>query len=819
VIQPGAGSVAVSNSVSPIASPRRALLDKYCVTCHNGRLRTAGLTLDKIDVENISASAEVLEKIVRKVRSGDMPPPGLPRPDQTTLKAFAAALEAALDREAAVKPNPGRVAVHRLNQIEYTNAIRDLLALDIDGRSLLGTDDAGATGFDNMADALPVSPALLERYMVVARKISRLAVGDTAILPVFETYAVPDTLVQEERTSEDLPIGSHGGIAVHHRFAVDGEYEIKIRLQRQVYGYLIGMGRPHPLEVRLDGKLIKVLIAGGAPGKPAPASFAGNIPGDAEWELYMHNADDALDFRFHAHAGTRVVGISFADANAQPEGVAQPLQTEAFGLRFNERYEGQPGVKSVSIGGPFKVEGPGDTPSRRRLFICRPTNSAGENPCAKQILSTVARRAFRRPVTDTDIEPLLKLYETQRKQGNFETGIEFALQSILSDPDFLFRIERDPPKSGVGSVYRLSDIELASRLSFFLWSSIPDDELLDLAAREQLRVPQILAQQLRRMLADPRANMLADNFVSQWLGLTKLKGSVPDPGEFPGFNESLRNAFQQETRLFIESQLQEDRSVVDLLTANYTYVNEQLARHYGISNVYGDGLRRITFNDGIRGGLLGQASILTVTSYANRTSPVVRGKWLLENLLGSPPPPPPPNVPSLPETSASGSPKSVRERMEEHRKNPACAVCHVRMDPLGFALESFNAIGQWRTADKDGTPIDVVSTLPDGTKFDGVTSLRNFLLARREQYVQNVTAKLLAWAIGRNVEYYDMPAVREIMLEAAANDYRWTSLIEGIVKSVPFQSSIVESAPSAAVDDSRPARLSRKAFVNGEVVK
>jgi hypothetical protein len=795
---------------SPTALPPRALLNKYCVTCHNERLRTAGLMLDKMDVEDIGGGSEVWEKVLTKMRTGAMPPASMPRPDQVTFNNFTAWLEEALNRAAAAKPNPGRVAVHRLNQTEYTNAIHDLLALDINGRALLGTDEAGEDGFDNMAGALTVGPALAERYVSASRKISRLAIGDPTVVPVFETYTVPKMLNQDDRTSQDLPFGSRGGIAVHHRFPVDGEYSVKIHMRGNVDSYLLGMGRPHKLDVRLDGTRIRLFTVGGnAPGRPAPASCAGFILGDPEWEKYMHSADAGLEVRFPVRAGTRVVGASFLEDTPEPEGVVQPRLTGGAGAAFDHLYDGNPAVETLSIGGPFRVDGPGDTPSRRRVFVCRPTSNADEESCAKRIISNLARRAYRRPVTEEDVQPLLRFFEAGRRRGSFDTGVQSALQTILADPEFLVRIERDPPNAAPGSVYHLSDLELASRLSFFLWSSIPDDELLDLASRKQLRDPKILERQVRRMLADDRSKALANNFAGQWLELTKLLGAAPDPDLLPDFDENLRAAFQQETELFIESQVRADRSVVELLSANYTFVNERLARHYQIPNVYGDGFRRITFNNGTRGGLLGQGSILTVTSYANRTSPVLRGKWILENILGVPPPPPPPNVPALPDNGVNGKPTSVRERLEEHRKNPACAVCHVRMDPLGFALENFDAIGQWHAASRDGTKIDSVGALPDGTKLEGVIGLRNFLLSRREQFVTAFTQKLLAWALGRSVEYYDLPTVRKITREAAASDDRWSSIIEGIAQSISFQMGIVQSANATALVDSPSPQMNR----------
>ena len=780
------------NPVPSTASPQRAFLNQYCVTCHNERLRTAGLTLDRMAIDDVGAGAKVWEKVLSKIRTGAMPPPSMPRPDKTALDDFASWLETALDHASAANPNPGRVAVHRLNQVEYTNAVRDLVGLEIDGRSLLLGDDADEQGFDNIAGVLSLSPALLERYLSAARMISRLAIGDPAIAPAFAMYDIPKTLVQDERTSEDLPFGSRGGIAVHHRFPLDAEYVVKIRLRRQLYDYIIGLGRPHQLEVRLDGKLIQTFTVGGENrGRPAPASFVGQIQGDPEWETYMHSADAGLEVRFPVKAGPRVVAVSFKKDLAEPEGIPQPSGGRAIAL--NEWYDGNPSVDSVAIGGPYNVQGPGDTPSRRKIFSCVPTGSSGEQPCARKILSALARRAYRRPVTEEDIQTLFEFYNSGRRRAGFEAGIQSALERILASPDFLFRLESAPANLAQGTVYRLDDTELASRLSFFLWSSIPDDQLLDLGASGKLKDASILEQQVRRMLADPRANTLVDNFVSRWLNLFKLRGAAPDPDIFPDFDENLRQAFQQETILFVESQLRADRSVVDLLNATYTFLNERLARHYQIPNVYGERFRRVELKDDNRSGLLGQGSILTVTSYGNRTSPVLRGKWLLEMILGTPPPPPPPDVPPLKEKSETDRPLSVRERLEQHRQNPACASCHVRMDPLGFALENFDAIGKWRTSE-DGVPVDASAALPDGTKLEGVAGLRKILLSRRDQFAGTLTEKLLTYSLGRELEYYDLPAARKIAREAAASDYRWSSLILGIVKSVPFQMSITRSA-------------------------
>ncbi len=790
--QAGSGA---SDPLSPAPNlSQRALLNKYCVTCHNEKMRTGGVMLDKVDTANIRNDAEVLEKVVAKLRAGEMPPPGLPRPDPATSNAFASWLETALDRAAETAPNPGRVAVHRLNRTEYGHAIRDLLALDIDTESLLIPDDADQNGFDNIAGVLSVSPALLDRYVAAANKISRLAIGDLNALPSFETYDIPKMLVQEDRASEDLPFGSRGGAAIHHYFPVDGEYTVRVRLRKQLYGYILGLGWPQQIDVRLDGERLKLFTVGGdAPGKPVPNTYAADIPADPQWEEYMHSADQALDVRLPVKAGPHVVGVSFLRQFWEPEGVLRPPETDKV-LAIDQQYYGDAAVESVAIGGPYAVTGPGDTPSRRKILLCHPAGIAGEQTCATQILSTLAHRAYRRPVTHDDLRTLLGFYESGRTRGGFEAGIQFALERMLVDPDFLFRIVRDPLNAAPGAVYHLTDLELASRLSFFLWSSIPDDELLNAAAAGKLRNPAVLEHQVERMLADSRSNALIDSFASHWLGLPKLGTEKPDPQVFPDFDENLRSALQQETRLFLESQLRENRSVLEMLNANYSFLNERLARNYEIANIHGNQFRKVTFSDGHRGGLLGQGSFLMVTSYPNRTSPVLRGKWVLDNLLGTPPPPPPPNIPALKENSETGKSASMRQLMEEHRNNPACAGCHSRMDPIGFSLENFDALGRWRLRDA-GIPIDSSGVLPDGTKIDGAAGLKRTLLAHPEQFVNTFTEKLLTYALGREVEYYDLPAVRKIDRDAAADGYRWSSFIKSIVKSAPFQKSIVQSTP------------------------
>jgi hypothetical protein len=773
-------------------TPTRALLATYCVTCHNERLKTAGLALDRLDPDRVEGAADVWEKVARKLRTHEMPPPGQRRPDPAAYAAAVIGLETALDRASDAKPNPGVVGVHRLNRTEYANAVRDLFGLTIDSRSLLPEDEPDRQSFENIASVLSVSPALLDRYLTAASVVSRLAVGDAAIAPVVDAYKVPPRLVQDERTSDRLPFGSRGGTSIRHNFPVDGEYSIKVVLSRQLYDYLIGMGEPHQLDVRVDGTLVRRFPVGGeATGIPAPETFAGNTQGDDQWEKYMHTADAGLEVRAAVKAGTHEVGVSFVQNHWEPEGIVQPPQ-RGFARTTNERYHGNPGVDTVLIAGPYRPVVADDTPSRRRIFSCRPSPQVAEEACATQILSTLGRRAYRRPLTERDVDRLLGFYRSGRADGDFDTGIRRGLERMLAAPSFLFRVQHEPAGLTPGTVYRLNDLDLASRLSFFLWSSIPDDELLDAAVREELSNPAVRDRQVRRMMRDARSRALVDNFANQWLKLGKLAGVVPDVDAFPDFDENLRDAMQQETQLFMTSQLQDDRSVLELLTANYTFLNERLARHYQVPAVYGNHFRRVSFADGSRGGLLSQASILTVTSYPNRTSPVVRGKWLLETMLGSPPPPPPLNVPPLKENERgeNARPLSVRERMEAHRKNPACAVCHVRMDPLGFSLENFDALGKWRT-ESDGVPIDAAAALPDGTRFEGVAGLRTLLAGHKEEFVGTLTEKLLAYALGRGVEFYDLPTVRAIVRSAGANEYRWSSLIAEIVRSKPFTMGVV----------------------------
>ena len=775
-------------------------LERYCITCHNDRLRTADLSLANLDLTRIGEHAELWEGVVAKLRAGSMPPAGRPRPEAAAYDQLAVWVESEIDRQAATLPNPGRTeAVHRLNRAEYANAVRDLLALEVDVDALLPADDFDEFGFDNMANVLSVSPALMGRYLSSARKIGRQALGETPIGPAISTYEVPILLVQNDRMGEDLPFGSRGGVGVRHYFPVDGEYDLQIRLHRNYVDYIRGMGSRHELQVRLDGALVRTFTFGG--DEPAvvqaPASYGGNQFGDPAWEEYMLFADANMRVRFQADSGPHVVAVSFVRKFTEPEGVLQPRQS-VFAVAVNEMRDGPAAVEHVAIGGPYSSDGPGDTPSRDAIFVCRPASDsrADEETCARAILASLARRAYRRPVEAGDVNVLMDFYRAGRDDGSFDAGIQLALERLLISPDFLFRVVRDPADVAPGTAYALTDLELASRLSFFLWSSGPDDALLGLAEQGLLSDPEVLEQQTLRMLDDPRSTELVRNFAGQWLYLRNLRAAVPDAIAFPEFDENLRDAFQRETELFVDSLIRDDRGVLDLLGANYTFVNERLARHYGIPDVYGSHFRRVSLDEETaerRGGIFGHGSLLTVTSYPNRTSPVLRGKWMLTNVLGTPPPPPPADVPDLPTRGEDGQAATVRDRLARHRESPACSVCHAPMDPLGLALENYDAVGRWRTTGEADLPIDSSGRLPDGTTFEGPSGLRALLLERREQFVGTMTEKLLAYALGRAPEYFDRPTVRGITRAAAADDYRWSSIIVGIVQSSPFRMRKAES--------------------------
>lgn len=736
----------------------RALVNDYCVSCHNQKTATAGIVLEGLDFNRVGEMARTWEKVLRKVRTAQMPPAKAPKPEAAATAAFVAWLESSLDRAARLHPNPGRSAVHRLNRAEYSNAIRDLLAVDIKPGQWLPVDDSGY-GFDNIGEVLSLSPALLERYLSAARRVSRLAIGDRSIKPGEERY-LPRRGSRNEKASEDLPFFSRGGLSFQHYFPLDGEYLIRVKTP-----------------------------SNGETGEPA--------------RYYEH--------RLQVKAGLRTVGGAFPRESAKAEpavpgprfgggnaGGMRAPRLLPFDLRLDgariQRFEipETTSIELVIVSGPFNAAGRGETASRAKIFVCRPSAQADEPACARRILATLARRAFRRPVTDADVAPLLAFYERGRRAGDFEDGIQRALEALLVAPDFLLRVEAEPRQLAPGAVYRLSDLDLASRLSFFLWSSIPDEPLLALAEKGRLKDPVVLQQQIRRMLDDPRAEAFGGNFGGQWLQLRNLETITPDPDVFPGFDESLRQSFRRETELFFESILRENRSVFDLLDADYTFLNQRLAEHYGIRGVYGPQFRRVALDEatrGRRGGLLGQASILTVTSYPNRTSVVQRGKWILENLLGSPPPPPPPDIPDLKPKGGDGRLLSMREQLDMHRANAICASCHARMDPIGFALENYDGVGKWRSKDA-GLPIDASGKLPDGKVFNGPAELKKVLLAgHRDEFVETVTEKLLTYALGRGLEAHDAPAIRAIMRETAKENYRLPALIQAVVRSQPFQMS------------------------------
>jgi mono/diheme cytochrome c family protein len=754
------------------AAAQREMLDEYCVTCHNQQMKTGGLMLDKMDLDHVAEGAETWEKVIKKLRGGMMPPLGNPRPEKSDVDKLVTYLETSLNAAAKANPNPGRAPLHRLNRSEYANAIRDLLALDIDVTALLPADDE-ANGFDNIADVLKVSPSLLEQYLVASRKISSLAVGDPAITAVSDVYPVPPDLAQEEHI-EGLPLGTRGGILIHHNFPLDADYDISVGLLQNIVGYITGLEYPHQLEISIDGERVFLAPVGGE---------ADNKMSDANLGIAKDTLDARLKTRVHVKAGPRAVAVTFLRKNSAESD--EPLEPFTRDLDL-QNMNGIPLIERVQITGPFEAKGPGDTPSRRRIFSCTPAKAADEVPCAKTILTSIARRAYRRPVGDKDLETLLSFYQDGRNKGGFEGGIENALRYILASPKFLFRYEADPAGAAPGKIYRVTDLDLASRLAFFLWSSLPDDELINAAAQGKLKDPAGLEAQVKRMLADRRAQALVNNFADQWLFVRNLQSAIPDREEFPNFDDNLRQAFRRETELFFESIIREDRSVLDLLNADYTFVNERLAMHYGIPNIYGSQFRRVKLTDENRRGLLGQGSILTVTSYPNRTSPVLRGKFILENILGTPPPAPPPNVPTLKDNGEGGKAQSVRERLEEHRANAACASCHAVMDPLGFSLENFDAVGKWRTREPGGK-IDSTGKLADGTPVDGPVALRKALLSHPEQFTGVMAEKMLTYGLGRGLEYYDMPAVRKAAEDAARGGYKFSALVMGIVNSTPFQ--------------------------------
>ena len=773
------------------ATPVHQLVTQYCVSCHNQKANTANLKLDQADAEHVTNSAETWEKVIVKLRSRSMPPPGIRRPDNATYDSVAGWLESELDRAAAAHVNPGRAAsLHRLNRVEYANTVRDLLGIDVDAPELLPPDEQ-AFGFDTNADALSMPPALLDRYVSAAAKIARRVVGDATLPPAFERYGAVEGnsneqtyLRQTERLGEDFPLGSEGGIAARHYFPVDGEYVFKLRLQKTYASVIRGLNVANQIEIRVDGDRVVQFTIGGKTARVEAAAGATAVKGTVTNPLY--DGDEALQVRVPVKAGLRrVVATFLKSSDIEPEGAGP--ESIPLWSRQSDSPSAHASISSLLIGGPYNGRVPEDSPSRRLLFVCHPASAGEESPCAAKILTKLARRAYRRSTANEDVETLLAFYKQGRTAGSFDDGIRAAVERVLVSPDFLFRIEADPAKIAPGVAYRISDVELASRLSYFLWSSMPDDQLLDLAVNGKLQDPAILKQQVSRMLADPRARTsLVENFFAEWLQTRNVRLLNPESVKFPWFDDNLRLAFVKETELFLEAQLKEDRSVVDLLTSNETYLNEQLARHYGIRDIYGSHFRRVILTDENRFGLLGKASVLAVTSYTTRTSPTVRGKWLLENILAAPVPAPPPNIPALEASNPDGKPLSVREMLEKHRANPVCASCHARMDPLGFSLENFDGIGQWRTTDA-GQPINASGVLLDGTKVEGPVALRQALVAQKEQFVRAVTGKLLTYSLGRGLEYYDVPAVRGIVRGASADEYRWSSVVLGIVRSAPFQ--------------------------------
>ena len=771
-----------SAEVAPGASPPRAVLDRYCVTCHNQRTKTGGLALDTLDLAQPGEHADVWEKVVRKMRTGAMPPVGRPRPDQALSESVATSLEAALDRAALEHPNPGRPTLHRLNRVEYRNAIRDLFALEIDPGSLLPADNA-AYGFDNNADALSISSALTERYLGAAAKISQLALGRVRGSPSPETIFVPTDRNQGNRFSDDLPWGSRGGLAVRYYFPVDGEYLFEVHLKESgADGGVVGLtAEPQQLDVSVDRGRVWTSIVGGPEAAKASA------------EERTEQVRQALQFRVPVKAGSHLLQVYFIQrTSAFLEDLFDPyLRRDPY-----RAGNGEPAISSVTITSPTAAAASAtiESPSRRRLFVCHPASAPQEFPCARKIIAGVARRAYRRPVTDDDLQVPLARYRDGAASGGFESGLELALRSILVSPKFLFRFEGQPETAAPNTPYRITDVELASRLSFFLWSSIPDDELLTVAEKQALGGPGVLDRQVRRMLADPRSQAMVSDFAGQWLQIRNVSGFRPSPEALFHFDDNLRQAFERETELFFESIVRENRSVLDLLDADYTYLNERLARHYGIPGVYGERFRRVALPaDSVRRGLLGQGSILTGTSRPNRTSPVIRGKWILENIFGTPPPPPLPNVPELKDERDPAKVLPMREQMAQHRANPVCASCHAQMDALGFALENFDAIGEWRDVDAAGSPIDASATLPDGTTFTGPAELRKVLLKHADDFLTTLIEKLMTYALGRGLEAADAPAVRRIKREAAGANDRFASLIQGIVSSTPFQMRMAQA--------------------------
>ena len=792
---PRAQQPAAASAIAPDPA-LKATVDTYCVTCHNQRLKTGGLSLDNVGLADAAAHADVWEKVVRKVRGGMMPPAGVPRPTAEARTALVSFLETTLDRAALASPNPGRPLAHRLNRTEYANAIRDLLDLKIDPSTMLPADDSSG-GFDNNADVLGVSPVLLESYLTAAERVTALALGDPKLPPVGEVFRVRQDASQD-RHVEGMPIGTVGGQALDLTLPLDGEYQFEVRLFRTNLGTMRGLEYEQQLEIAVDGKRVHV------------ASFGGDkeIAASSENPTTTGNdVDGRFTVRVPLKAGPRHITIAFLEKTHALN--TRRLQNYVRSSSDTIDFSGYPHIDQILFTGPFNPTGPGDTPSRRRIFVCKPKDAGDEEPCATKILSTIAKRAYRGDYTSDDQTVLLDFFRRGRADGkSFESGIDLALRRLLASPKFVFRVEPDPATVAAGAVYALNDSQLASRLSFFLWSSIPDDELLALASRNRLHEPATLERQVRRMLADAKAQALVDNFVGQWLQLRNLRNKQPNSHEFPDFDDNLRRALDTELEMFFASILREDHNVLDLMTADYTFVNERLAKHYRIPNIYGSQFRRITLTDDARKGLLGKGAILMVTSHAHRTSPVLRGKWVLENVLGTPPPPPPDVVPPFDEEAGAAKPKSVRERMENHRRNPACASCHRMIDPAGLALENFDATGAWRTRDGGtrGTPVDASGQLVDGTKINGVVELRQALLREPTTFVRTLTERLMTYALGRGLTATDMPSVRAIVRDAEKDQYRFSAIVMGVVRSVEFQKRLKAPSTESQVASLNPGR-------------
>lgn len=774
------GMSAMADTSMPV--DQAEVIDTYCVKCHNSEDWAGSLDFEAINRGDVVADALIWEKVMRKFRGNMMPPKGNDRPDDKTQTEFVSWLQGTLDSAILAHPNPGKSSLHRLNRTEYGNAVRDLLGLRVDISEYLPADDEGY-GFDNIADVLRTSPSLLEQYLTASRKISELAIGDMATLPISKTYRPKPDLPHNQHIP-GLPLGTRGGVLIEHNFPLDAEYDINTFIVRNTVGYMSGLEWPHQFEVSIDGEQVFTAQVGGE---------ADNLRSDTNFAEAGDAIDARLKTRIPISAGLHTITVTFLDKNGAE--THEPLELFTRNLDLQDMV-GMPMLDYVDIVGPFSATGHGDTTSRREVFSCYPTATSEQQACAETILGRIGKKAYRRPLAAADMNMIMSFYQDGLAKGSFDNGIQTALRYILTSPEFLFRSEPDPVTAAAGEVYALSDLALASRLSFFLWSSIPDDELLELAAANKLSHTKTFDAQVERMLRDPRAVALVDNFAAQWLFLRNLQSINPDTRSFPNFDDKLRQGFRTETTMFLASIIQNDASVLDMLNADYTFVNDRLAEHYGIPNIYGSHFRRVQQTDPDRRGLLGQGSILTVTSYPNRTSPVLRGKWVLENIIGSPAASPPPNVPSLTENTPGLAAMSVRQRLEQHRADPVCAGCHAVMDPLGFSFERFDAIGKARDKDASGA-IDAGGELADGTPVNGAASLQKALMQHPDYFVDTFTEKLLTYALGRGLEYYDMPVVRAITKSAEADDYRFSAIVKGIVHSVPFRMKQKESGQAS----------------------